>query len=100
VLWELGIASVVINLLALETPLFLMTVYNHALANERISGTNPAVGVKTAAKADPASRRREFTLDEARTVLSAARGAKAELRWLVWLVAVTGARIAEIASWT
>jgi ABC-type protease/lipase transport system fused ATPase/permease subunit len=28
VLWELGIASVVINLLALATPLFLMTVYN------------------------------------------------------------------------
>jgi Peptidase C39 family len=28
VLWELGLASVVINLLALATPLFLMTVYN------------------------------------------------------------------------
>jgi ABC-type bacteriocin/lantibiotic exporter with double-glycine peptidase domain len=28
VLWELGIASVVINLLALATPIFLMTVYN------------------------------------------------------------------------
>jgi ABC-type protease/lipase transport system fused ATPase/permease subunit len=28
VLWELGIASVVINLLALATPLFLMSVYN------------------------------------------------------------------------
>jgi ABC-type protease/lipase transport system fused ATPase/permease subunit len=30
VLWELGIASVVINLLALATPIFLMTVYNTA----------------------------------------------------------------------
>jgi ABC-type bacteriocin/lantibiotic exporter with double-glycine peptidase domain len=28
VLWELGLSSVVINLLALATPLFLMTVYN------------------------------------------------------------------------
>jgi HlyB family type I secretion system ABC transporter len=37
VLWELGIASVVINLLALAMPLFLMTVYNkvvnHAALN-------------------------------------------------------------------
>jgi ABC-type bacteriocin/lantibiotic exporter with double-glycine peptidase domain len=28
VLWELGIASIVINVMALATPLFLMTVYN------------------------------------------------------------------------
>ncbi len=33
VLWELGIASVVINLLALATPLFLMTVYNKVIAH-------------------------------------------------------------------
>jgi ATP-binding cassette, subfamily B, bacterial HlyB/CyaB len=31
VLWELGIASVVINFLALATPLFLMTVYNKVI---------------------------------------------------------------------
>ena len=31
VLWELGIASVVINLLALATPIFLMTVYNKVI---------------------------------------------------------------------
>jgi ABC-type bacteriocin/lantibiotic exporter with double-glycine peptidase domain len=31
VLWELGIASVVINLMALATPLFLMTVYNKVI---------------------------------------------------------------------
>ena len=31
VLWELSIASVVINLLALATPLFLMTVYNKVI---------------------------------------------------------------------
>jgi ATP-binding cassette, subfamily B, bacterial HlyB/CyaB len=31
VLWELGVASVVINLLALATPLFLMTVYNKVI---------------------------------------------------------------------
>jgi ATP-binding cassette, subfamily B, bacterial HlyB/CyaB len=31
VLWELGLASVVINLLALATPLFLMTVYNKVI---------------------------------------------------------------------
>jgi HlyB family type I secretion system ABC transporter len=31
VLWELGIASVVINVMALATPLFLMTVYNKVI---------------------------------------------------------------------
>ena len=31
VLWELGLASVVINLLALATPIFLMTVYNKVI---------------------------------------------------------------------
>ena len=30
-LWELGIASIVINLMALATPLFLMTVYNKVI---------------------------------------------------------------------
>ncbi len=33
VLWELGLASVVINLLALATPLFLMTVYNKVIGH-------------------------------------------------------------------
>ena len=33
VLWELGIASVVINLLALATPIFLMTVYNKVISH-------------------------------------------------------------------
>ena len=31
VLWEVGLASVVINLLALATPIFLMTVYNKVI---------------------------------------------------------------------
>jgi HlyB family type I secretion system ABC transporter len=31
VLWELGIASIVINVMALATPLFLMTVYNKVI---------------------------------------------------------------------
>jgi len=31
VLWELGIASIVINIMALATPLFLMTVYNKVI---------------------------------------------------------------------
>ncbi len=33
VLWELGAASVVINLLALATPIFLMTVYNKVIGH-------------------------------------------------------------------
>jgi Peptidase C39 family len=39
VLWELAIASVVINLLALATPLFLMTVYN------TVAGTSSRISV-------------------------------------------------------
>ena len=31
ILWELGLASVIINLLALATPIFLMTVYNKVI---------------------------------------------------------------------
>ena len=31
VLWQIGLASVVINLLALATPLFMMTVYNKVI---------------------------------------------------------------------
>ena len=31
ILWELGVASVIINLLALATPIFLMTVYNKVI---------------------------------------------------------------------
>jgi HlyB family type I secretion system ABC transporter len=33
VLWEVGLASVVINLLALATPVFLMTVYNKVIGH-------------------------------------------------------------------
>jgi integrase len=57
------------------------------------------VGVKVAAKADPGTKRREFTLDEARAVLTAARETKdQEVRWLVWLLALTGARVGELAQ--
>ncbi len=35
VLWELGLASVVINLLALATPIFLMTVYNKVISHTK-----------------------------------------------------------------
>ena len=31
VLWQIGLASVVINLMALATPLFMMTVYNKVI---------------------------------------------------------------------
>ncbi len=33
VLWQIGLASVVINLLALATPLFMMTVYNKVISH-------------------------------------------------------------------
>jgi HlyB family type I secretion system ABC transporter len=43
ILWELGLASVVINLLALATPLFLMTVYNKVINHSALDTLNVLV---------------------------------------------------------
>jgi hypothetical protein len=47
VLWELGIASVVINLLALATPIFLMTVYNTVTGKSASVPLRPVVSSKS-----------------------------------------------------
>ncbi|HEX8374621.1 MAG TPA: ABC transporter transmembrane domain-containing protein, partial [Geminicoccaceae bacterium] len=48
VLWQIGLASVVINLLALATPLFMMTVYNKVISHGSLRTLDAmAVGMAT-----------------------------------------------------
>lgn len=48
ILWELGLASVVINLLALATPIFLMTVYNKVINHGALQTLDVlAIGILT-----------------------------------------------------
>jgi integrase len=62
---------------------------------------NPLDIVKAPAFQTVASDARTYTMDEAATVLLAARQqAEPELRWLPWMCAYTGARINELAQLT
>ena len=48
VLWQIGLASVVINLLALATPLFMMTVYNKVISHAALQTLDVlAIGMLT-----------------------------------------------------
>ncbi|MGN7826697.1 DUF6538 domain-containing protein [Agrobacterium radiobacter] len=62
---------------------------------------NPLDLVKPPSHQSVPSAERAYTLEEARTVLKAARMERApELRWLPWLCAYSGARIQEVAQLT
>jgi integrase len=76
------------------------TIFNHALANERLTRTDcPTKGIRVAKKDDPADKRRPFTEDEAAMVLKAARSeTKGSMRWLPVLLAFTGARLDELCG--
>lgn len=66
---------------------------------ELYSTGNPLDVVKPPAFKPVASDARTYTMDEAQTVLLAARRqAKPETRWLPWLCAYSGARINELAQ--
>jgi ABC-type bacteriocin/lantibiotic exporter with double-glycine peptidase domain len=48
VLWQIGLASVVINLLALATPLFMMTIYNKVISHAALETLDVlAIGMVT-----------------------------------------------------
>jgi hypothetical protein len=69
-----------------------------AVDNDRLS-TNPATRVLIDVKSKPSESIRSFSEDEATVVLKAARSErKAALRWVPWLCAYTGARVAEICQ--
>lgn len=72
----------------------------HSLGELYATG-NPLDIVKAPAFQTVASDARTYTMDEAATVLLAARQqAEPELRWLPWMCAYTGARINELAQLT
>jgi integrase len=66
--------------------------------NEKLA-TNPASKVVLGVKQKAGDRKRGYTDDEAKNILSAARKQKSTpLRWLPWLCAYSGARISEVSQ--
>lgn len=79
----------------------LSAVWTWGVKNHKVT-VNPFAGLATAPKKAKGPRqtdKRPFTPSEAATILQAARGeAKPTLRWLPWVLALTGARLAEIVQ--
>ncbi len=86
----------------------LGTVLNWGKANRKIAD-NPAQGIRSSGKAPPRTRDHSFTPEEAATILKAALHAHeapgrnapetlAARRWVPWLCAYSGARVAEITQ--
>lgn len=86
----------------------LNTVLNWSVRKLRLP-TNAAQGARSEGKAPPRTRQRAFTSTEAKTLLRAALGAPkhpgktsiemiAAQRWVPWICAYTGARVAEITQ--
>ncbi|MGB8293225.1 MAG: hypothetical protein WCE42_35975, partial [Rhizobium ruizarguesonis] len=79
----------------------LNTLYRFGLRDSETTGINrnPFEGVKAPQKAVAGTRRLPFTRSEVVLILSAARKETlAHLRWIPWLQAQTGSRVAEIAQ--
>lgn len=73
-------------------------IFQWAVDNRKLD-TNPAARVNIDLKARPSEKRRGYTDDEARIILSAAHTEReAHKRWVPWVCAYTGARIAEICQ--
>jgi integrase len=66
--------------------------------NDRLTA-NPAARIILGVKQKAGERKRSYTEEEAQKILTAARKQRAApLRWLPWLSAFTGARIAELSQ--
>ncbi|BCB18307.1 site-specific integrase [Bosea sp. ANAM02] len=69
-----------------------------AVKNKRLP-SNPAEGITIGVKAKPGATRRGYSDDEAKTVLKAAEQETDPVRrWVPWLCAYSGARVAEICQ--
>lgn len=69
-----------------------------AVKNRRLP-SNPAEGITIGVKAQPGATRRGYSDDEAKIVLKAAeQEADSVRRWVPWLCAYSGARVAEICQ--
>lgn len=76
-------------------------LYGCAIESKATTGItfNPFTEVKAGQKEEPGTGRQTFTAVEAATILAASqRETAAYLRWLPWLQAATGARVAELAQ--
>jgi integrase len=79
----------------------LRAIYNHAVDNAATSGIaeNPAKGVVVRQKKKAGTRRLPYEAQEVARILAAAKAETSEVRrWMPWLVALTGARVGEIAQ--
>jgi integrase len=75
-------------------------LYSYALDNELLSlPTNPTQGVKLRVKRTAGSRMLPYSDDEVARILSLAdKETKPYRRWLPWLMALSGARVGEVAQ--
>jgi len=82
----------------MDTLQTLLVHANHHSDNTLFSQGNPAATVRRPASQRVASDERTLTLEEAASILRAAREQiKPELRWLPWMCAYSGARINELS---
>lgn len=74
------------------------TILQWGVDNKKLS-VNVARGIKVTTKARAVERKRDPTEDEVAVILSAAAAARDPVRrWVPWLCAYTGARVAEICQ--
>lgn len=76
-------------------------LYGYSVANAATTGIyeNPFANVRADQKAVAGTKRKAFTAEEVALILTAARKETAPyLRWIPWLQAASGARVAEIAQ--
>jgi integrase len=73
-------------------------IFQWAVDNRKLDA-NPAARINIDLKSRPSEKRRGYTDDEAKVILRAARTEKeSHRRWVPWVCAYTGARIAEICQ--
>ena len=73
-------------------------IFQWAVDNRKLDA-NPAARINIDLKSRSSEKKRGYTDEEARIILRAARAAKeAHKRWVPWVCAYTGARIAEICQ--
>ncbi|MDB5594511.1 MAG: Site-specific recombinase XerD, partial [Hyphomicrobiales bacterium] len=76
----------------------LKAVLNHAVRNHRLPA-NPAAKISVDQKRKPGTRMQGYSDEEARLILDAATNERRPaIRWVPWLCALTGARVAEMCQ--
>jgi integrase len=76
----------------------MSAVWACGIRNGKLTGANPFEGTLPPKARQKARNPRAFTDDEARRVLEAAREQRGCLRWLPWVLCLTGARLNEICQ--